>query len=208
MNARFAHTPWGSQSRLGSWLEKDPSRASSPAGACTRACTRACGARQAAGSMPAACPSLHPKNDSPRKAAGGAQAGRMAPPRRRARTQTVQWTVCAWRAAGRLRPARPARPGAEVGARTRALRASDSPRVFERNERSECSEFRGATSDRASQGTLAQRGRATLEPRLRPARRLACAPATAQRICRRSRTHTTGRTQPLTALRPAAAPCS
>ncbi len=52
-----------------------------------------------------------PRTAAPRKAAGGAQAGRMAPPRRRARTQTVQWTVCAWRAAGRLRPARPARPG-------------------------------------------------------------------------------------------------
>ncbi len=105
--ARHRAPAHGFARQPGSWLEKDPSRASSPAGACTRAC----GARQATGSMPAACPSLTPKNGCSRKAAGGAQAGRMAPPRRRARTQTVQWTVCAWRAAGRLRPARPARPG-------------------------------------------------------------------------------------------------
>jgi len=39
---------------------------------------------------------------------------------------------------------------AGVGARS-ALRSSDSPRLSERNERSECSEFRGATPARASQ---------------------------------------------------------
>ncbi len=75
--ARRAHPPTALRGSLGSWVEKDPSRASSPAGACTRAC----GARQATGSMPAACLSLTPKNDCARKAAGGAQAGRMAPPR-------------------------------------------------------------------------------------------------------------------------------
>ena len=49
-----------------------------------------------------------------------------------------------------------------VGARERALRASDSPRLFERNERSECSEFLGATALRASQRSRPARPTATV----------------------------------------------
>ena len=54
-------------------------------------------------------------------------------------------------ASGRsARPDAACKASAGVGARS-ALRASDSPRLSERNERSECSEFRGATPACASQ---------------------------------------------------------
>ncbi len=86
-----AHPPTSLRGSTCFWLEKDPSRASSPAGACTRAC----GARQATGSMPAACPSLFPKNDCcPQGGGRGAGGANGAAEKHRA----------------------------EVGARTRALR--------------------------------------------------------------------------------------
>ena len=49
---------------------------------------------------------------------------------------------------------------AEGGARS-ALRSSDSPRLSERNERSECSEFLGALSDRAAQRSRSEAETAT-----------------------------------------------
>jgi hypothetical protein len=72
LNACFAHIvgvvkPWaGGRGSSSSLLEKGESRASSPA----LALWRACGARQLAGSMPACCQSLSPKNDRSRKAWG------------------------------------------------------------------------------------------------------------------------------------------
>ena len=48
-------------------------------------------------------------------------------------------------------PARPAQARAGVGARAARASTTDSPRLFERSERSERSEFCGATPDRAAQ---------------------------------------------------------
>jgi len=57
-------------------------------------------------------------------------------------------------------PHEPARPAgraverrAEAGARAARASTSDSPRLSERNDRRECSEFRGAASGRAPQGS-------------------------------------------------------
>jgi hypothetical protein len=77
------------------------------------------------------------------------------------------------------------------GLRPRAQRASssDSSQLFERSERSSRSEFCDGPQDRASQGTLAQRGQAT-KRRRPPARAFARA---ALRTHRRRRESPTGR---------------
>ena len=84
-----------------------------------------------------------------RKAAGGAQAGRMGAAEKH-------------RVPGRARS---------------ALRAHACGRLFERRERSERSELGHRPGTRASQGTRSAAQGKPSEPRLRPARRLACADA-------------------------------
>jgi hypothetical protein len=94
-------------------------------------------------------PAKHEPLGGSAKARGSRQRA-FAPPRRRARTQTVQWTVCALRAAGPPGPARPARPGLVARARS-APRDLTCRILFERSERSERSEL----CDRATRPSIA-----------------------------------------------------
>ncbi len=113
-----AHPPTALPGSTCSWLEKDPSRASSPAGACTRAC----GARQATGSMPAACLSLTPKNDCCPQG-GGRGAGGANGAAEKASPDTNSPVDCLCLASSwALAPGAACKARAEVGARTRALR--------------------------------------------------------------------------------------
>jgi len=59
---------------------------------------------------------------------------------------------------------------AEAGARAARASISDSPRLSERNDRRECSEFRGAASDRAPEGILREAEDAVHERRRIPGR--------------------------------------
>ena len=67
------------------------------------------------------------------------------------RTQTLQWTVCAWRAAGPLAQRGLQGQGMRPGAQRRS--STFSSRLFESRERSERSEFRDGAQDRAPQGS-------------------------------------------------------
>jgi len=59
---------------------------------------------------------------------------------------------------------------AEAGARAARASTSDSPRLSERNDRRECSEFRGAASGRAPEGILREAEDAVHERRRIPGR--------------------------------------
>ena len=91
-------------------------RASSPRVAARR--------RRATGRGPGSMPGFGPsptRTGAASQSCGWVCAGRAcAAARRRARRGTVQWTIPAWRAAGRLRPARPARRGFRWRAYSRA----------------------------------------------------------------------------------------
>ena len=95
--------------------------------------------------LPRACVPRRPTH-RPRRAAPGALHRRLVlrqvPP-----TPQQRRVRAGWGAPGRRRAAQ--------GSRPRAQRASltDSPRLFERSERSERSEFRGGPRDRAAQGS-------------------------------------------------------
>jgi hypothetical protein len=104
-----------------------------------------------------------------------------------AQTRLQQIPRCLGKGAGGQPAARLLRSREAQGSWPRAQRASctDSSRLSERRERSERSEFGDGPRDRASQGTLAQRGQATKRRRL-PARAFARADARAQSGHRRS----------------------
>jgi len=78
-------------------------------------------------------------------------------------------------------PHEPARPAgraverrAEAGGRAARASTSDSPRLSERNDRRECSEFRGAASGRAPEGSQPVGLAAVHERRRAPGRGCAC----------------------------------
>ena len=96
------------------------------------------------------------------------------------RTQTVQWTVCAWRAAGPL--AQRGLQGQVLRPRAQRDSSTFSSRLSERRERSERSEFRDGAQDRAPQGSRrVQRTTAPVKRRQRPPRAFAASPANTRR---------------------------
>ncbi|MCG3190134.1 MAG: hypothetical protein LKCHEGNO_02745 [Burkholderiaceae bacterium] len=108
--------------------------------------------------------------DAGKAVVGCAPAATYAAPSRRARTQAVHWTACAWRAAGPQGPARPARPERVAARAQRALRAltrGDCPSATTAG--SEASFAAGHAIEQRRE-PLAQRGAAAFERRCIPGR--------------------------------------
>ncbi len=120
----------------------------------------------------------------PRKAVGGCAVARLCGGEE-ASPDTNSPVDCSCLASGwALAPGAACKARAEVGARTRALRDLTHRECSSATNAVSAASFAVRPQTEHRRAPCAQRGRATLEPRLRPARRLACAPASAQRTLR------------------------